>query len=115
MMSMLLHIGAGLEEESLISDMLDLNVVQHKPQYDMALDFPLVFSSAEFDKELDWKQDSLDSDAKDKLIRHVMQRVHLYKSQARTAQDLLNIIGPSGGGTSGDRPPQPAWPPSADQ
>ena len=28
MMSMLVHIGAGLEEESLISDMLDLNVVR---------------------------------------------------------------------------------------
>ncbi len=56
MMAILFLIGHGLEEESIISHMLDIQRCPSKPQYGMAPPDPLVLYDCHFNG-LEWEQD----------------------------------------------------------
>ncbi|SCU78017.1 LAFA_0A04456g1_1 [Lachancea sp. 'fantastica'] len=53
MMANLFLVGQGLENVSLISDMLNVQAVTHKPIYDMASDIPLILYDCSF-PEMEW-------------------------------------------------------------
>lgn len=51
-MSVLLLIGEGKEDASVISQLLDPN--QPKPQYPLASDLPLVLFECDYENDLEW-------------------------------------------------------------
>ncbi|XP_057682977.1 tRNA pseudouridine(38/39) synthase-like isoform X1 [Corythoichthys intestinalis] len=57
MMAVLLLIGQKLEAPEVINSLLDVHNNPRKPQYSMAVDYPLVLYDCHFDK-LNWEQDA---------------------------------------------------------
>ncbi|CCD23255.1 pseudouridine synthase DEG1 NDAI_0B02200 [Naumovozyma dairenensis CBS 421] len=60
MMANLLLVGQGLEEVSLIEDMLDIEKTPQKPIYDMADDLPLLLYDCKF-PEMEWIESNLNN------------------------------------------------------
>ena len=56
MMAVLFFIGHGLEEESIISHMLDIQHCPCKPQYETAPPEPLILFDSKYDG-MEWKSD----------------------------------------------------------
>ncbi|CAB4254376.1 similar to Saccharomyces cerevisiae YFL001W DEG1 tRNA:pseudouridine synthase [Maudiozyma barnettii] len=54
MMANLFLVGQGLEDDTLITNMLDIEKTPQKPIYDMANDLPLILYDCEFDCEIEW-------------------------------------------------------------
>lgn len=55
MMANLFLVGQGLEEVTLITDMLNIEQTPRKPIYDMADDLPLILYDCDFDCDIEWK------------------------------------------------------------
>ncbi|SMN19094.1 similar to Saccharomyces cerevisiae YFL001W DEG1 tRNA:pseudouridine synthase [Maudiozyma saulgeensis] len=54
MMANLFLVGQGLEEITMISNMLNIEITPQKPIYDMANDLPLILFDCDFDCKIEW-------------------------------------------------------------
>jgi tRNA pseudouridine38/39 synthase len=88
-MALLFLVGSGLEPASVISDLLDVDKVPCKPDYEMAHELPLLLWKCEFDAEaLNWQkdrsgQDVMRSRLQEPAIQQTIREHHLQ------AQELL--------------------------
>lgn len=71
MMANLFLVGQGLEEPSLISNMLDVENLPQKPIYEMASDIPLLLYDCEFDSNIEWKESDVNNYKSNKYSKAV--------------------------------------------
>lgn len=79
--AVLFHVGLGLEEPRVVSDLLDVEANPRKPQYSMASEFPLVLYDCQFEG-LDWQYST------EELVSVTKQLQKLWV-QMRVKSDIL--------------------------
>uniref|UniRef100_A0A3B5R8T6 Pseudouridylate synthase 3 n=1 Tax=Xiphophorus maculatus TaxID=8083 RepID=A0A3B5R8T6_XIPMA len=85
MMAVLLLIGQKLEALEIINQLLDVEKTPRKPQYSMAVDYPLVLYDCHFDG-LTWQQEAEE-------VSHVLSSLQRHWTQSAVkAQVLLGMI-----------------------
>ncbi|XP_041829979.1 tRNA pseudouridine(38/39) synthase [Melanotaenia boesemani] len=82
MMAVLLLIGQKLEAPNIIEQLLDVEKNPRKPQYSMAVDYPLVLYDCHFEG-LIWQQDSEE-------MNHVLSSLQQHWTQSAVRAHLLN-------------------------
>ncbi|KAM9837566.1 tRNA pseudouridine(38/39) synthase isoform 2-T2 [Aulostomus maculatus] len=82
MMALLLLIGQKLEAPEIINQLLDVQKNPRKPQYSMAVDYPLVLYECQFDG-LSWKQDPEE-------VNHVLSALQLHWTQSAVKTQVLH-------------------------
>ncbi|NXN10695.1 PUS3 synthase, partial [Indicator maculatus] len=85
MMAILFLIGQGMESPEIIDELLDVEKNPRKPQYSMAVEFPLVLYNCEFEN-LQWLYDR---DVQEFNVTHLQQ---LWASQAVKTQVLRDML-----------------------
>ncbi|XP_016380519.1 tRNA pseudouridine(38/39) synthase-like [Sinocyclocheilus rhinocerous] len=85
MMALLLHIGQKLEAPEIIDQLLDVEKNPRKPQYSMAVDYPLVLYDCHFEG-VNWRNETEEEN-------HVLNSLHQHWVQnAVKTQVLLGMI-----------------------
>ncbi|XP_016146857.1 tRNA pseudouridine(38/39) synthase-like isoform X2 [Sinocyclocheilus grahami] len=85
MMALLLHIGQKLEAPEIIDQLLDVEKNPRKPQYSMAVDYPLVLYDCHFEG-VNWRNETEEKN-------HVLNSLHQHWVQnAVKTQVLLGMI-----------------------
>ncbi|XP_073345977.1 tRNA pseudouridine(38/39) synthase [Pagrus major] len=82
MMALLLLIGQKLEAPEIINQLLDVQSNPRKPQYSMAVDYPLVLYDCHFEG-LSWKQDSEE-------VNHVLSALQQHWTQSAVKTKVLH-------------------------
>ncbi|QLQ79252.1 hypothetical protein HG537_0B05990 [Torulaspora globosa] len=95
MMANLFLVGQGLEEVSLISDMLDVEKTPRKPIYDMASDLPLILYDCKF-PDMEWLETNLDDYKAIKYGKGVSALTLNYQLKAEIAQIFKEVLPSSG-------------------
>ncbi|KAM6238352.1 tRNA pseudouridine(38/39) synthase [Porphyrio hochstetteri] len=85
MMAILFLVGQGMEKPEIIDELLDVEKNPQKPQYSMAVEFPLVLHDCEFE-DLQWLYDR---EVQELNITHLEQ---LWASHAVKTQVLRNML-----------------------
>ncbi|XP_068023383.1 tRNA pseudouridine(38/39) synthase isoform X2 [Melanerpes formicivorus] len=85
MMAILFLVGQGAESPEVIDELLDVEKNPRKPQYSMAVEFPLVLYNCEFEN-LQWLYDR---DVQEFNVTHLQQ---LWASQAVKTQVLRDML-----------------------
>lgn len=68
-MALLFLVGSGLEQPSIVSDLLDVSKMPTKPDYEMAHELPLVLWKCDFDSQaLNWQVDPSQPDRMETLF-----------------------------------------------
>ncbi|XP_077595164.1 tRNA pseudouridine(38/39) synthase [Stigmatopora nigra] len=97
MMAVLLLIGQKLEAPEVIDSLLDVHNNPRKPQYSMAVDYPLVLYQCHFDN-LNWKQEPEELNfALSSLQQHWTQS----QVRANVIRDMIRDLEARGGVSSG--------------
>lgn len=91
MMANLFLVGQGLEEPSLISDMLDINKTPQKPIYDMASDIPLMLFDCKF-PDIEWVETNLDDYKAIKYGKAVSALALNYQLKTAVTQIFKDIL-----------------------
>ncbi|XP_061611610.1 tRNA pseudouridine(38/39) synthase [Phyllopteryx taeniolatus] len=96
MMAVLLLIGQKLEAPEIIHSLLDVHKNPRKPQYSMAVDYPLVLYDCQFDG-LSWRREAEElSLALSSLQQHWTQSA----VKAHVLRDMIRGLDATGGGVS---------------
>ncbi|KAJ4940115.1 hypothetical protein JOQ06_026425 [Pogonophryne albipinna] len=82
MMALLLLIGQKLEDPELIDKLMDVQSNPRKPQYSMAVDYPLVLHDCHF-QGLAWEQDIEE-------VSHVLSELHQHWTQSTVRSHVLH-------------------------
>ncbi|XP_038591643.1 tRNA pseudouridine(38/39) synthase isoform X3 [Micropterus salmoides] len=82
MMALLLLIGQKLEAPEIINQLLDVHSNPRKPQYSMAVDYPLVLYDCHF-KGLSWKQENEE-------VSHVLSALQQHWTQSAVKTHVLH-------------------------
>lgn len=85
MMANLFLVGQGLEDVSLISDMLDIDKTPQKPIYEMASDIPLILYDCKF-PDIEWTETNVDDYKAIKYGKAVGALTLSYQLKAAVAQ-----------------------------
>lgn len=88
MMSILLMIGQQFEKPEVIDWLLDVNNCPQRPQYNMAVDFPLVLHDCVFD-DIKWAHEPT---ALQSLNKHLQQLWTVHGVRATMLRELINLI-----------------------
>ncbi|CCE91006.1 pseudouridine synthase DEG1 TDEL_0C01170 [Torulaspora delbrueckii] len=91
MMANLFLVGQGLENVSLISDMLDVDKTPRKPIYDMASDIPLILYDCKF-PDIEWVETNVDDYKAIKYGKAVSALTLSYHLKATVAQIFKEVL-----------------------
>ncbi|XP_029954103.1 tRNA pseudouridine(38/39) synthase [Salarias fasciatus] len=97
MMAVLLLIGQKLEAPEIINQLLDVENNPRKPQYSMAVDFPLVLYDCHFEG-LSWKQEPEDANH---VVSALRQHWTLSTVRAHVLQGMIQGLEARGASSSG--------------
>lgn len=87
MMAILFLVGQGLEEPSVVTDLLDVNRAPQKPLYDMASDLPLILYDCKF-PQMEWIQPGSEDYKAIKYNKEV-QSLNLHYQFKATVADMF--------------------------
>ena len=88
MMSVLYLIGAGFENPSVISELLDVEKNERKPSYGLSEPYPLVLSNSTY-KELNWR---VSAEARKNVLMHFNRYWNTAQTQATIVRELIKSI-----------------------
>lgn len=88
MVSVLLMIGQGLEEPAVIDWLLDTDCCPQRPQYNMALEFPLVLYDCVYD-DLPWVREPHTTES---ITKHLQQTWTIHNVRATMTKALINLV-----------------------
>ncbi|EDO17507.1 hypothetical protein Kpol_1058p44 [Vanderwaltozyma polyspora DSM 70294] len=91
MMANLFLVGQGLEDHTLIKDMLDIEKTPRKPIYDMASDVPLILYDCKFE-DMEWKEENLNDYKAIKYGKSVNTLMMGYQLKATVATIFKNTL-----------------------
>lgn len=91
MMANLFLVGQGLEEPSLISNMLNINKTPQKPIYDMASDIPLMLFDCKF-PDVEWLETNFDDYKAIKCGKAVSALALNYQLKAAVTQIFKDVL-----------------------
>ncbi|ORX89839.1 tRNA pseudouridine synthase [Basidiobolus meristosporus CBS 931.73] len=93
MMAVLFNVGQGLEQPSIVQQMLDVDTLPSKPNYEMASDIPLVLYDCQFDG-LDWQFSSnKDMLGLSRLHKHIVEQWYTHTTQTLMFSTMYKELG----------------------
>ncbi|CAD6192204.1 unnamed protein product [Caenorhabditis auriculariae] len=87
--TVLVEVGRGKEEPTVVDDLLDISKTPSRPQYTTASEDPLCLFDCEYGESLDWR---MDKTVLDSTISHLQKVWATYNSRSKMVEDMVSSL-----------------------